>query len=114
MDANLSQRRAGLDQKVPDIRKTLDMVKVLLQRRVRPFILAFISFANILLQEGKQKAILGDDDDDGSDGEGQPLKTTFELNDTLYAEAELEESDVVYLWLGVRLLSYLLFPPYPR
>jgi hypothetical protein len=112
MDANLSQRRAGLDQKVPDIRKTLDMVNVLLQRRVRPFILAFMSFANILLQEGKQKATLGDDDDDGSD---EPLKTTFELNDTLYAEAELEESDVVYLWLGVRLLSsYLPFAPYTR
>lgn len=27
--------------------------------------------------------------------------TTFELNETLYAEAELEDTDVVYLWLGV-------------
>jgi hypothetical protein len=32
------------------------------------------------------------------------MKTTFELNDTLYAEAELEETDTVYLWLGVRFL----------
>ena len=29
------------------------------------------------------------------------MKTTFELNDTLFAEAELEETDTVYLWLGV-------------
>ena len=27
--------------------------------------------------------------------------TTFELNETLYSEAELEDTDVVYLWLGV-------------
>ena len=31
----------------------------------------------------------------------KPLVTTFELNETLYAEAELEDTDVVYLWLGV-------------
>lgn len=41
-----------------------------------------------------------DDDDDS-----QPLTTTFELNDTLYVKAELEETDTVYLWLGV---SYTL------
>ena len=35
-------------------------------------------------------------------GRKNPLVTTFELNETLYAEAELEDSDVVYLWLGVR------------
>jgi hypothetical protein len=29
------------------------------------------------------------------------MKTAFELNDTLFAEAELEETDTVYLWLGV-------------
>ena len=30
------------------------------------------------------------------------MTTTYELNDTLYAEAELEDTDTVYLWLGVR------------
>ena len=34
--------------------------------------------------------------------EAEPIETTFELNDTLYAEAELEDTDTVYLWLGVR------------
>jgi hypothetical protein len=31
------------------------------------------------------------------------MTTTFELNDTLFAEAELEDTDTVYLWLGVSL-----------
>ena len=48
-----------------------------------------------------------DDDLDGGDAAQRPIKTTFELNDTLYAEAELEDTDTVYLWLGVR---YLLNP----
>lgn len=32
----------------------------------------------------------------------EPLRTTFELNDTLWADATVEEGDEVYLWLGVR------------
>lgn len=43
---------------------------------------------------------LEDDEEDGEEPK-KPLKTTFELNDTLFAEAELEETDTVYLWLGV-------------
>lgn len=61
------------------------------------------------MQEGKSKADPEDDgEDDPEDNEGQeegsrkPLKTTFELNDTLFAEAELEDTDTVFLWLGVR------------
>lgn len=29
------------------------------------------------------------------------MKSLFELNDTLYAEAQVEETGEVYLWLGV-------------
>ena len=56
-------------------------------------------------QEGKSKAKdeLDDDLEDEDESTGGALKTTFELNDTLYAEAELEDTDTVYLWLGVRL-----------
>lgn len=50
-----------------------------------------------------------DDDLDEDEGEKKPLRTTFELNDTLYAEAELEDTDTVYLWLGVRLHFYMHF-----
>jgi hypothetical protein len=45
---------------------------------------------------------LYDLDDLNEDNSRRPLKTTFELNDTLYAEAELEDTDAVHLWLGVR------------
>ena len=34
MDANLTQRRKGLEDKIPDIRKTLNMVEFLQERRV--------------------------------------------------------------------------------
>ena len=57
------------------------------------------------MQEGKSKASEDDDladlDDEDESGSAKPIRTTFELNDTLFAEAEIEESDTVYLWLGV-------------
>ena len=66
---------------------------------------------NCLSQEGKSKASEEEEDiDDLTDAENspKPLKTTFELNDTLFAEAELEDTDTVFLWLGVRFQhSYL-------
>ena len=51
-----------------------------------------------------------EDIDELTDGEEsqKPLKTTFELNDTLFAEAELDDSDTVFLWLGVRLSTLIL------
>lgn len=33
--------------------------------------------------------------------EDDPIETTFELNDTLYAKAEVPPTEEVYLWLGV-------------
>ncbi|KAJ7037371.1 Prefoldin subunit 3 [Mycena alexandri] len=95
MDSNLIQRRASLEDKIPDIKKTLMMVEYLQERR-----------------EGKGKAVEDDDldaqdDDLGEEGSQKPLTTTFELNDTLYAEAELEDTDTVFLWLGANvMLSY--------
>ena len=63
------------------------------------------------VQEGKKPATADEDDldddldddlgDDAEDGAPKPLVTTFELADTLYAEAELEDTDSVHLWLGV-------------
>ncbi|CCM02284.1 uncharacterized protein FIBRA_04371 [Fibroporia radiculosa] len=97
MDHNLTQRRRGLEEKIPDIKKTLSMVDFLQERR-----------------EGKSNANADEDDlddeDESCDGDSkQPIRTTFELNDTLYAEAELEDTDTVYLWLGANvMLSYKL------
>ncbi|KAJ2920953.1 hypothetical protein H1R20_g16142, partial [Candolleomyces eurysporus] len=102
MEANLTQRRTSLEEKIPDIRKTLDVVEYLQERR-----------------EGKSKTENDEDDLDDDDLEDEedeedpsnlkPITTTYELNDTLYAEAQLEESDSVYLWLGANvMLSYKL------
>lgn len=62
-----------------------------------------------------------DEDDEESEGKlkgGKPLKTLYELNDTLYAEAEVDEDGNVGLWLGVSfscgyaaLLSTTNIPP---
>ncbi|KAI1504109.1 Prefoldin, subunit 3 [Biscogniauxia marginata] len=39
--------------------------------------------------------------------ESDPIETTFELNDTLYAKASVPPTDEVYLWLGANvMLSY--------
>jgi hypothetical protein len=62
-------------------------------------------------QAGKKPA--GDDDEDLDDeddleedeSKAKTIKTSFELADTLYAEAELENTDTVYLWLGVSCIS---------
>jgi hypothetical protein len=35
MDSNLTQRKRGLEEKIPDIKKTLSMVEFLRDRRVR-------------------------------------------------------------------------------
>lgn len=54
-----------------------------------------------------------DDDDDDSESKlkvGKPLKTLYELNDTLFAEAEVDEDGNVGLWLGVSpMLAFLCF-----
>lgn len=34
--------------------------------------------------------------------ESDPIQTTFELNETLYAQADVPATDEVYIWLGVR------------
>ncbi|KAF9522620.1 prefoldin subunit [Crepidotus variabilis] len=94
METSLTQRRANLEEKIPDIKKTLDMVEYMQERREG---------------KGKTEDDLEDDLDEDTEEDGlkKPLKTTFELNDTLYAEAELEETDTVYLWLGANvMLSY--------
>lgn len=92
MELNLSQRRKGLEAKIPDIRRTVGVVEYLLSR-----------------QKGSSPAedddeLNEDEDEDDEDDNQKPIKTLFELNDTLFAEAEVEETGTVNLWLGVRAL----------
>ncbi|THH06851.1 hypothetical protein EW145_g3804 [Phellinidium pouzarii] len=92
METNLTQRKSAVEEKIPDIKKTLSMVEFLQERR-----------------EGKSESDLDDDleEDDEASSTKKSLQTTFELNETLYAEAELEDTDTVYLWLGAQvMLSY--------
>ncbi|KAI8939486.1 peptide chain release factor 1 [Plenodomus lindquistii] len=75
MQQNTQRRAAGLKDKIPDIRKTLETVRFLSVRSSQP--------------------------------SPEPLETTFELNDTLYAKASVPPTSEVYLWLGANvMLSY--------
>jgi hypothetical protein len=101
MEVNLQQRRKALSAKIPDIEQTLSVVKFLSARRAKA--------------EGKEEETgddvgsdLGSDDidalldgDEDEDEKDKPLTSLFELNDTLYAEAEVQENGEVGLWLGV-------------
>jgi len=74
MELNLVRRQKVLQEKIPDIQKTLEVIGFMNQRR-------------------------------NSNG----WSTTFESNDTLYAEADIQHDDTVYIWLGANvMLSYSL------
>lgn len=104
MEVNLQQRRKGLEVKIPDIQQTLTVVQFLQNRRLKS------------KGEKVEEEVLSDDEDDlEDDDEGkkaEPLKTLFELNDTLFAEAEVEETGEVGIWLGVSLISHLSSPTF--
>ncbi|KAL2014136.1 hypothetical protein VTN00DRAFT_1661 [Thermoascus crustaceus] len=76
MEVNTTRRAQGLRDKIPDIRKTLEMVRFLKTRK------------------------------ESGGGAAEPLLTHFELNDTLYARATVDpaDTDEVYLWLGANVM----------
>ncbi|PWN99816.1 Prefoldin, subunit 3 [Tilletiopsis washingtonensis] len=75
MEEKTFRKREALEEKIPDIRKTLQMVQYL---------------------KSKKEA-------------EESVNTQFELNETLYAHAEIEPLDSVNLWLGANvMLSYPL------
>ncbi|WWC67726.1 uncharacterized protein I206_101638 [Kwoniella pini CBS 10737] len=105
MEISLQQRRKALLTKIPDIEQTLQVVNFLQIRRKKS------------LGEKVEEEKLSDDEDDlddleeedeGKKKENEPLKTLFELNDTLYAEAQIEETGQVGLWLGANIM--LMYP----
>jgi len=80
METSTTRRLSGLDDKIPDISKTLEMVQFLHTRHAS-----------------------------SSSSSSSDLHTTFELNDTLYAHALIPPTSEVYLWLGANvMLSYPL------
>jgi hypothetical protein len=98
MELSLQQRRKALSTKIPDIQQTLSVVKYLQLRRKKAL------GEEVPEEKDDEDEDDLDDLDDDEEDEGKedgPMKTLFELNDTLYAEAEVEETGEVGLWLGV-------------
>lgn len=83
MEVNTQRRADGLRDKLPEMKGTLDVIK--------------------LLQT--QKAA-GDENCENVEGATKELDTTFSLNDTLYAKAKIvpQELEEVYLWLGANVM----------
>ena len=105
MEVSLQNRRKALTTKIPDIEQTLSVVKFLHARRQRA---QGIKVDEDIPAEGGDDVEDDDDDldlmDDDADADAKeegPLKTLFELNDTLFAEAEVDETGEVGVWLGV-------------
>lgn len=86
MQVNAEKRALGLKTKIPDIKKTLEMVQFLRNRKVGPF---------------PSPGTWDHADERFRQEDTEPLETAFELNDTLYAKAFVPKPGEVYLWLGV-------------
>ncbi|GAB7361207.1 hypothetical protein MBLNU230_g1270t1 [Neophaeotheca triangularis] len=88
MENNTTKRLSGLQSKIPDIEKTLETVE-------------FLQTRNTPSSPFPSPSSSGD--------ELEPLDAHFELNDTLYAKAHIQQTKEVYLWLGANvMLSYEL------
>lgn len=102
MQQNVERRSAGLREKLPEMKKSLDTVKFL--RRQKGKIGSSQGEADV---NGVEDLEL---DDDGNEEMARAkkglLETTFPLQDTLYAHATLDipKIDEVYLWLGANVM----------
>lgn len=92
MEQSTQKRALGLKDKIPDIQKTLDTVQFLKSRDVGSTITSLWPKGSIAQNTNTQP----------TQDDAEPLETSFELNDTLFAKANIEKVDEVYLWLGVR------------
>ncbi|KAK1926459.1 prefoldin subunit [Papiliotrema laurentii] len=101
MELSLQQRRKALGTKIPDIEQTLNVVRYLQLRRRK-------AAGEPIKEEEENEDDEDDLDEEEGEGKEDKLKTLFELNDTLYAEAEVDETGQVGLWLGAN--TMLLYP----
>ena len=97
MQQNVERRSAGLKEKLPEMKRTLEVVKFLKKKRKD-------------ITDKKESGEDEDDLDDELDGDKKnssgEIETTFSLQDTLYAKATIKpaEIDEVYLWLGANVM----------
>lgn len=113
MEVNTQRRGTGLREKIPDIKKTLEMVRFL---KLRKEVCLYCPFYRATL-EWRWKSYIKRKTDilffhafvqSSPDAD---LETNFELNDTLYSRASISPKDMeeVYLWLGANvMLAYPL------
>ncbi len=95
MEVNTQRRKAGLDEKIPDLQRSLETVRFLKTRKV------------IIPEPFSDFSPNDIDSDFHLQPDSDPLEATFELNDTLYAKALVPPTEEVYLWLGANvMLSY--------
>ncbi|KAL2415419.1 Prefoldin subunit 3 [Exophiala dermatitidis] len=98
MQQNVERRAAGLKEKLPDMKRTLEVVKFLKKKRK--------DIANTSNTDSDE----GDDLDADTDGldpnKSDEIETTFSLQDTLYAKAKIRPAEIneVYLWLGANVM----------
>lgn len=88
METDRFQRKHALEEKMPDIKKTLEMVLLLNEKKVSCHCALSVRARSVIDKSMKQE-------------DEEHLDTHFELNDTLYAKAKIPPADVVHLWLGV-------------
>jgi prefoldin subunit 5 len=97
MQQNVERRAAGLKEKLPEMKRTLQVVRFLKKQRQQ-------------LSGNKGVEDLSLEEDDGLSDEKKPasgeIETTFSLQDTLYAKAIIKPAEVeeVYLWLGANVM----------
>jgi len=99
MQQNVERRGAGLREKLPEMKRTLEVVKFLKKKR------------RDIAEKKASGGGGGEDDDDELEDEQErvasdEIETTFSLQDTLYAKATIKpaEIDEVYLWLGANVM----------
>jgi hypothetical protein len=93
MQQNVERRAAGLREKLPEMKDTLDSVQFLKKKRA----------AALSAGEGADDL---DDDFNETKHNPQEMEATFSLQDTLYAKATIRPAEVheVYLWLGANVM----------
>jgi len=101
MQQNVERRAVGLREKLPEMKRTLEVVRFLKKKR------GDTSTASQAAKTGADG--LDDEDLDELDLERPKkhgIETTFSLQDTLYAKATIKpaEIDEVYLWLGANVM----------
>ena len=96
MQQNVERRAVGLKEKLPEMKRTLEVVKFLKKRKKA-------------IADMDENATENDDLDEVLDDKKSSLdeiETTFSLQDTLYAKAKIKPAEIgeVYLWLGANVM----------